>query len=65
MIKTGFYDRVTTIEAGRIEEQREEREAFLEQLRAELLKQADAKGGLHDVPAIEKLREGKNPAKEA
>ena len=44
MIKTGFYEKVTELEAQRLEETREEREAFLAQLRAELERQAAEKG---------------------
>ncbi|KAL6783948.1 hypothetical protein ACKKBG_A04150 [Auxenochlorella protothecoides x Auxenochlorella symbiontica] len=36
MIRTGFYERVTAIEAGRLEETREEREAFLAALKAQV-----------------------------
>lgn len=44
MIRTGFYDKVTAIEAQRLEESREEREEFLRNLRAELAKQSQQKG---------------------
>ncbi|DBA66057.1 TPA: hypothetical protein ACH3X2_003061 [Trebouxia sp. C0005] len=43
MIKTGFYDKVTEIEAERLEETREDREAFQKMLRAEIERQAKAK----------------------
>lgn len=33
MLKTGFYDKVTRLEAARLEETREEREAFLAQVK--------------------------------
>ncbi|EFN54056.1 hypothetical protein CHLNCDRAFT_58390 [Chlorella variabilis] len=44
MIKTGFYEKVTEIEAQRLEETREDRERFLAELRAELERQAAQKG---------------------
>ncbi|DBA93871.1 TPA: hypothetical protein ACH3X3_013916 [Trebouxia sp. C0006] len=43
MIKTGFYDKVTEIEAERLEETREDREAFQKMLRAEIERQAKEK----------------------
>lgn len=44
MIKTGFYDKVTQIEASRLEEARPEREAFLRQLRLDIEQQARERG---------------------
>ncbi|CAK0736527.1 hypothetical protein CVIRNUC_000760 [Coccomyxa viridis] len=43
MIRTGFYDKVTHIEAERLEESREEREAFKRMLREEVERQAQEK----------------------
>ncbi|BDA44132.1 hypothetical protein COCOBI_05-3160 [Coccomyxa sp. Obi] len=43
MIRTGFYDKVTEIEAQRLEETREEREAFKRMLREEIERQAREK----------------------
>ncbi|KAK9808934.1 hypothetical protein WJX72_006590 [[Myrmecia] bisecta] len=43
MIKTGFYDKVTQLEAERLEETREQREEFQRTLRAELERQAREK----------------------
>ncbi|KAK9834203.1 hypothetical protein WJX81_007847 [Elliptochloris bilobata] len=43
MIKTGFYDKVTQIEAERLEETREEREAFRRMLLEEVERQAREK----------------------
>lgn len=43
MIKTGFYDKVTEIEAERLEETRGDREAFKKLLRAEIERQAKEK----------------------
>lgn len=43
MIKTGFYDKVTEIEAERLEDTREDREAFQKMLRAEIERQAKEK----------------------
>lgn len=37
MLKTGFYEKVTQLEATRLEETREEREAFLAQVTKALL----------------------------
>ena len=39
-----MHPRVTALEAARLEEEREEREAFLSSLREELARQAAAKG---------------------
>ncbi|PRW39391.1 hypothetical protein C2E21_7054 [Chlorella sorokiniana] len=50
MIKTGFYEKVTEIEAQRLEETREQREQFLAQLRAELERQAAEKGVKLNLP---------------
>lgn len=43
MIKTGFYNKVTEIEAERLDETREDREAFQKMLRAEIERQAREK----------------------
>jgi hypothetical protein len=43
MIKTGFYQKVTQLESERLTGSRDEREAFLNSLRAELEKQAAEK----------------------
>lgn len=43
MIKTGFYNKVTEIEAERLDETREDREAFQKMLRAEIERQARVK----------------------
>jgi len=43
MIKTGFYGKVTELEAQRLDETREEREAFRTQLRNEIERQAREK----------------------
>jgi hypothetical protein len=52
MVRTGFYEKVTQLEAQRLEETREERERFLAELRAELERQAAEKGvKLHLPPA--------------
>ncbi|KAL4431735.1 hypothetical protein ABPG77_002951 [Micractinium sp. CCAP 211/92] len=52
MLKTGFYDKVTQLEAARLEETREEREAFLAQLRAELERQSAEKGVKLKLPPL-------------
>ncbi|KAI7843634.1 hypothetical protein COHA_002874 [Chlorella ohadii] len=52
MIKTGFYEKVTEIEAQRLEETREQREQFLTQLRAELERQAAEKGVKINLPPV-------------
>ncbi|KAL4440403.1 hypothetical protein ABPG75_003404 [Micractinium tetrahymenae] len=52
MLKTGFYDKVTQLEATRLDETREEREAFLAQLRAELERQAAEKGVQLKLPPL-------------
>lgn len=44
MIKTGFYDKVTAIEAERLESVADERRAFERALRAEVARQAADKG---------------------
>ena len=44
MIKTGFYDKVTAIEAERLEAGADERRAFERALRAEVARQAAEKG---------------------
>ena len=44
MIKTGFYDKVTAIEAERLEAGADERRAFERALRDEVARQAAAKG---------------------
>ena len=53
MIRTGFYDKVTAIEAERLEETREERARFLADLRAEVERQARAKGVAVRLPPVE------------
>ncbi|KAI3431422.1 hypothetical protein D9Q98_004475 [Chlorella vulgaris] len=50
MIRTGFYEKVTQLEAQRLEETREDRERFLSELRAELERQAAEKGIKLKVP---------------
>lgn len=50
MIKTGFYDKVTEIEAERLEDTREEREAFQKMLRAEVDRQAKEKNVKINMP---------------
>jgi len=52
MIKTGFYDKVTEIEAARLEEARPEREAFLRQLRADIEEQAKARNVTVHLPPV-------------
>lgn len=44
MIKTGFYDKVTAIEAERLEAVADERRAFERALRAEVARQAADRG---------------------
>ena len=44
MIKTGFYDTVTNLEAERLEAVAEERREFERALRAEVTRQAAEKG---------------------
>lgn len=43
MIKTGFYDKVTALEAERMEDNRVQREEFQQMLRQEILRQAKDK----------------------
>ncbi|KAK9822927.1 hypothetical protein WJX74_005264 [Apatococcus lobatus] len=43
MVKTGFYDKVTELEAERREDSREDREAFRKMLRQEIERQAREK----------------------
>ncbi|CAL5218623.1 g324 [Coccomyxa viridis] len=43
MIKTGFYDKVTVLEAQRLDDSREDREAFKRMLREEVERQAQEK----------------------
>ncbi|PSC71938.1 phosphoglycerate kinase [Micractinium conductrix] len=44
MLKTGFYEKVTQLEAQQLEEGREEREARMAEFRAELERQAAERG---------------------
>lgn len=50
MIRTGFYDKVTEIEAQRLEETREDREAFKRMLKEEIERQAREKNVSIKVP---------------
>lgn len=56
MIKTGFYEKVTQLEASRIEESREEREKFLAELREEVKRQAEAKHLNIHLPEADKAQ---------
>ena len=53
MIKTGFYDTVTALEAERLEASADERRAFERALRAEVARQAAEKGVVVRLPPEE------------